>query len=107
MCLDRAAGAAAHAPPEPTWSLGDRKTDKGRVRRAVAGSVGEGVQRFVGLQRRSTLVPLNIVGHFGGFRAVIRMKVGLRLQRRTRHLSRPAQKNKQTSCLEFPFESRG
>lgn len=95
--LSRASGAAPHAPPGRTWSLGDRKTNKGRVRRGVARSVGEGMRRFVGLERRSTLVPLNVVGHFGGFRAVIRMKVRLGLQRRTRHLSRPARKKKQTS----------
>lgn len=96
MALNQAPGAARHAPPGCTWRLGDRKTNKGRVRRGVAWSCWEGMHHFVRLEWRSTLVPLNIVGHFGGFRAVIRMNVRLGLQRSTRHLSRPAQKNQHT-----------
>lgn len=107
MCLNRAPGAARRAPSVCTWSLGDRKTNKGRVRGGVAWSVGEGMHHFVGLQRRSTLVPLNIVGHFGSFRAVIRMKVSLGLQRCCRHLSRPAQKQNKQDILSFPLKAEG
>lgn len=106
MCLHRAPSAARHAPPGCTWSLGDREANKGRVRRGVAWSGGEGMHRFVRLGQRSTLVPLNIVGHFDGFGAVITMNVRLGLQRCTRHLSRPAQKNKHT-FLSSPLKAEG
>lgn len=58
-----------------TWRFCDREADKrqvgGRVRR---GDVwGTDSLSFNGLELGGTLIPLNIIGHFVGFRAVVMM----------------------------------
>lgn len=55
---------------------------------------------------RSTLVPLNIIGHFFGFRAVIRMHIRLAFWWFTRHLSRPTQNQHKNlrSCVQTQYE---
>lgn len=52
------------------------------------------------------MVPLNIVGHFVGFRAVIRVHIRLALWRFSRHLSRPTQKQHTilTSCVKTQYK---
>lgn len=95
-------GATRHASHGGTWSLGDRKTNKRRIRWGVAWCGGEGGHCFFLLEQRSALVPLNIVGHFVGFRAVIWMNTRLTLQWCSCRLSRPAQKQHTifSSCVK-------
>lgn len=60
-----------------TWSFCDGGANEGKVSGGADETGGEGVNCFCLLWWRSTLVPLNIIGHFFGLRAVIRVSFRL------------------------------
>ena len=77
-----------------TWSLGDGEANERRVSRSVGCRGGDRMSWFFLLLRRwwSALVPLNVIGHFAGCGAVVRMHIRRAFRWFSRHLSRPTQK---------------